>query len=55
MRHFLAFEKPIAALEGRIEELRRPTDAGSIDVAEGVATLRALGATEVSGRLQAAE
>ncbi len=34
MRHFLDFEKPIAELEGKIEELRRTTDAGGIDVAE---------------------
>jgi acetyl-CoA carboxylase carboxyl transferase subunit alpha len=40
MRHFLEFEKPIAELEGRIEELRRTTDAGGIDVAEEVAKLR---------------
>src|SRR3712207_257834 len=40
MRHFLDFEKPIAELEGKIEELRRTTDAGGIDVAEEVAKLR---------------
>ena len=40
MRHFLEFEKPIAELEGRIEELRRTTDAGGIDVAEEVSKLR---------------
>lgn len=40
MRHFLDFEKPIAELEGRIEELRRTTDEGGIDVAEEVAKLR---------------
>lgn len=40
MRHFLEFEKPIAELEGRIEELRRTTDAGGIDVADEVAKLR---------------
>jgi acetyl-CoA carboxylase carboxyl transferase subunit alpha len=40
MRHFLDFEKPIAELEGKIEELRRTTDAGGIDVAEEVARLR---------------
>ena len=34
MRHFLDFEKPIAELEGKIEELRRTTDAGGIDDAE---------------------
>ncbi|MDO9711958.1 acetyl-CoA carboxylase carboxyltransferase subunit alpha [Paracraurococcus lichenis] len=40
MRHFLDFEKPIAELEGKIEELRQTTDAGGIDVAEEVAKLR---------------
>lgn len=40
MRHFLDFEKPIAELEGQIEELRRTTDAGGIDVADEVTKLR---------------
>ena len=40
MRHFLEFEKPIAELEGKIEELRRTTDAGGIDVADEVGRLR---------------
>ena len=40
MRHFLDFEKPIAELEGKIEELRRTSDAGGIDVAEEVARMR---------------
>ncbi len=40
MRHFLEFEKPIAELEGKIEELRRATDAGGIDVAEEVGKMR---------------
>ncbi|RYJ02603.1 MAG: acetyl-CoA carboxylase carboxyltransferase subunit alpha [Acetobacteraceae bacterium] len=40
MRHFLDFEKPIAELEGKIEELRRTSDAGGIDVAEEVAKMR---------------
>ncbi|MBK1662718.1 acetyl-CoA carboxylase carboxyltransferase subunit alpha [Paracraurococcus ruber] len=40
MRHFLDFEKPIAELEGKIEELRRTTDAGGIDLGEEVARLR---------------
>ncbi|MDJ0386609.1 acetyl-CoA carboxylase carboxyltransferase subunit alpha [Roseomonas sp. E05] len=39
MRHFLEFEKPLAELEGKIEELRRTTDAGGIDVAEEVGRL----------------
>jgi acetyl-CoA carboxylase carboxyl transferase subunit alpha len=40
MRHFLDFEKPIAELEGKIEELRRTSDAGGIDVADEVARMR---------------
>jgi acetyl-CoA carboxylase carboxyl transferase subunit alpha len=41
MRHFLDFEKPLAELEGKIEELRRTTDTGGIDLAEEVGTLQA--------------
>ncbi len=40
MSHFLDFEKPIAELAGKVEELRRTTDAGGIDVAEDVARLQ---------------
>ncbi|MFC7734682.1 acetyl-CoA carboxylase carboxyltransferase subunit alpha [Roseomonas sp. GCM10028921] len=40
MRHFLDFEKSIAELEGQIEELRRTTDAGGIDVADEIGKLR---------------
>jgi acetyl-CoA carboxylase carboxyl transferase subunit alpha len=40
MSHFLDFEKPIAELEGKVEELRRTTDAGGIDVAEEVGRLQ---------------
>jgi acetyl-CoA carboxylase carboxyl transferase subunit alpha len=40
MRHYLDFEKPIAELEGQIEELRRTSDAGGIDVSDEVAKLR---------------
>ena len=36
MPTFLDFEKPIAELEGKIEELRHLTDAGGIDIAEEV-------------------
>jgi len=39
MRHFLDFEKPIAELEGKIEELRRMSDPGGINIAEEVARL----------------
>ncbi|MBM3573218.1 MAG: acetyl-CoA carboxylase carboxyltransferase subunit alpha [Alphaproteobacteria bacterium] len=40
MRSFLDFEKPIAALEGKIEELRHLTDAGDINIAEEVGKLQ---------------
>lgn len=40
MRHFLEFEKPIAELEGKIEELRRMSDPAGINIAEEVARLK---------------
>ena len=40
MSQFLEFEKPIAELEGKVEELRRATSAGGIDVAEEVGKLQ---------------
>ncbi len=39
--HFLDFEKPIAELEGKIEELRHLSDAGDMNIAEEVARLQA--------------
>jgi len=39
MRQFLDFEKPIAELEGKIDELRRMTEPGSINIADEVARL----------------
>ena len=39
MRHFLDFEKPIAELEGKIEELRRMSEPDGINLAEEVARL----------------
>jgi acetyl-CoA carboxylase carboxyl transferase subunit alpha len=39
MRHFLDFEKPIAELEGKIEELRRMSEPEGINIAEEVARL----------------
>ncbi len=39
MRHFLDFEKPVAELEGKIEELRRMQEPGGLNIAEEVARL----------------
>ncbi len=40
MRHFLDFEKPVAELEGKLEELRRTNDAGGLDLGEEIGKLR---------------
>jgi acetyl-CoA carboxylase carboxyl transferase subunit alpha len=42
MRHFLDFEKPIAELEGKIEELRRMSEPDGINIADEVARLTAV-------------
>ncbi|HXT80967.1 MAG TPA: acetyl-CoA carboxylase carboxyltransferase subunit alpha [Acetobacteraceae bacterium] len=42
MRHFLDFEKPIAELEGKIEELRRMSEPEGINIADEVARLSAV-------------
>ena len=42
MRHFLDFEKPIAELEGKIEELRRMSEPDGINIADEVARLSAV-------------
>ena len=39
MRHFLEFEKPIAELESKIEELRRMSDPDGINIADELARL----------------
>jgi acetyl-CoA carboxylase carboxyl transferase subunit alpha len=39
MRHFLDFEKPLAELEGKIEELRRMSEPEGVDIAEEVTRL----------------
>jgi len=39
MRHFLDFEKPVAELESKIEDLRRMQQPGGIDIDEEVAAL----------------
>ena len=39
MRHFLDFEKPIAELEGKIDELRKLSEPEGINIAEEVARL----------------
>ena len=36
MRHFLDFEKPIASLEGKVEELRHMSTDGSINIAAAI-------------------
>ncbi len=39
MRHFLDFEKPVAELEAKIEELRQMSEPGGINIADEVAKL----------------
>jgi acetyl-CoA carboxylase carboxyl transferase subunit alpha len=39
MRHFLDFEKPLAELEGKIDELRRMSEPDGINIGEEVARL----------------
>jgi acetyl-CoA carboxylase carboxyl transferase subunit alpha len=39
MRHFLDFEKPIAELEGKIEELRRMSEPEGINIADEIGRL----------------
>jgi acetyl-CoA carboxylase carboxyl transferase subunit alpha len=41
MRHFLDFEKPIAELEGKIEELRHLSEPAGLNIAEEVGRLTA--------------
>ena len=41
MRHFLDFEKPIAELEGKIEELRHLSEPDGLNIADEVARLTA--------------
>jgi len=41
MKTFLEFEKPIAEIEGKIEELRHITDAGELNIADEVSRLQA--------------
>ena len=40
MQHYLDFEKPIADLEGKVEELRHLTNDGDINIAEEVGRLQ---------------
>ena len=40
MRHFLDFEKPIASLEGKIEELRHMSSDGTINIADEIGKLQ---------------
>ena len=39
MRHFLDFERPIAELEGKIEELRHLSNDSGLNIAEEVGRL----------------
>lgn len=39
MQHFLDFEKPIADLESKVEDLRRMSEPGGINIAEEIARL----------------
>ena len=39
MRHFLDFEKPLAELEGKIEELRKMSEADGMNIADEVTRL----------------
>jgi acetyl-CoA carboxylase carboxyl transferase subunit alpha len=41
MRHFLDFEKPLAELEGKIEELRHVSTSNEINIADEIARLEA--------------
>src|SRR5260221_10597506 len=41
MRHFLDFEKPLAELEGKIDELRHLSNGNDINIADEVARLEA--------------
>src|SRR5437763_11234998 len=41
MRHFLEFERPIAELEGKVEELRHLSAASGLNIAEEVGRLQA--------------
>src|SRR5579885_2704111 len=40
MLNYLEFEKPIAELEGKIEELRHPSDGADLNIAEEVSRLQ---------------
>ena len=40
MKNFLEFEKPIAELEGKIEELRHLSGAGDLNIADEVSKLQ---------------
>src|SRR5437764_13994170 len=40
MRHFLDFERPIAELEGKVEELRHLSTESGLNIAEEVARLQ---------------
>jgi acetyl-CoA carboxylase carboxyl transferase subunit alpha len=47
MRHYLDFEKPIAELEGKIEELRAMSESDGLNIADEVALLEEKSDTQV--------
>ena len=47
MRHFLEFEKPIAVLEGKIEELRHMSSDANINITDEIGTLQGKLAREI--------
>lgn len=49
MRHFLDFEKPIAELEGKIEELRRMSEPDGINIADEIARLTTVADKQLRG------
>ena len=48
MRHFLDFEKPIAALEGKIEELRHLGGDSGVNIAKEIGKLQSRIDTELA-------
>ena len=55
MRYFLDFEKPIAELESKIEELRKMSEAEGLNIADEVAKLDREGRPPVARHLRQAD